>query len=130
MQAYTTLWWTAARHWAQIASYSPLVIGERVLAMGLAGPQPSAAHQAEMARMVIEKGEAMAESFTSMWLASIHGQQLAWQKAWRAGRAVPLAHDFALAASTARKYGGAWSPISRRVTANATRLSARKRKTR
>lgn len=130
MQAYTTLWWTAARHWAEIASFSPLVIGERMLAIGLAGPQPSAAHQAEMARMVLEKGEAMAESFTSMWLASLHGQQLAWQKAWRAGRPMPLAQDFALAASTARKFGGAWSPVSRRVAANARRLNSRKRKTR
>jgi hypothetical protein len=51
-------------------------------------------------------------------------------EAWRAGRPLPLARDFALAASTARKVGGAWSPVSRRVAANAKRLRTRKRKTR
>lgn len=130
MQAYATLWWTAARHWAEIASYSPLVIGERLLAMSVAGPQPSAAHQAEMARMVIEKGEAVAETFTSLWLATLHGQQAAWQRAWSAGRPVPLAQDFALGAATARRFGGAWRPVSRRVTANAKRLRGRKGKAR
>ncbi len=129
MQAYATLWWTAARHWAEIASLSPMVMGERLLAMSVAGPQPSAAHQAEMTRMVIEKGEAMAESATALWLATLHGQQLAWQRAWRSGRAVPSPGDLALAASTARKLGHTLSPVSRRVTANAKRL-ARKRKSR
>ena len=122
MQAYATLWWTAARHWAEIASFSPMVMGERLFAMGVAGPQPSLAHQAEMTRMVIEKGEAMAESATAVWLAALHGQQVAWQRAWRSGRPVPSPADLALAASTARKLGNAWSPVSRRVAANAKRL--------
>lgn len=129
MQAYATLWWTAARHWAEIASFSPLVMSERLLAMSVAGPQPSAAHQAEMTRMVIEKGEAVAESASAVWLAALHGQQLAWQRAWRSGRPVPSPADLALAATTARKLGNAWSPMSTRVAANAKRLG-RKRKTR
>jgi hypothetical protein len=130
MQAYATLWWTAARHWAEIASYSPFVIGERLVAMSVAGPQPSAAHQAEMTRMVIEKGEAVAESATALWLAALHGQQLAWQKAWASGRAVPAPQDLQLAASTARKLGRALSPVSTRVAANARRLAAKKRRRR
>jgi len=130
MQAYATWWLSSARHWAEIATFSPLVIGERLFAMSIAGPKPSAAHQAEMTRMVIEKGEAMAESATALWFAAWHGQQLAWQKAWQAGRAAPAPADYVLAASTARKLGGAWSPISRRVTANAKRLGAKKRRKR
>ena len=130
MQAYATLWWTAARYWAEIATFSPLVMSERLLAIAGSGVVPSAAHQAEMTRMVIEKGEAMAESTTAMWLAALHGQQAAWQRALRAGRAVPLAEDYALGAATARRYGAALQPISRRVTANARRLAAKKRRRR
>jgi hypothetical protein len=123
MQAYAAWWWTTARHWTQIAVFSPLVIGARLWSMGAAHPAPS--QQAEMARMVIEKGEAFAESSAAVWLAAMDGQQRAWQKAWRAGRPLPAAADFALSAATARKIGGAWRPVSRRVSANARRLSGR-----
>lgn len=127
MYPYATLWLTAARYWTEIAAHAPLVIGERLLAMAVAGPRPTAAHQAEMARMVIEKGQAVAESTAAMWLAAMHGQQAAWQRALRAGRFVPEPADFALGAATARRYGASLKPISRRVTANARRLAARKR---
>lgn len=130
MQAYGAWWWIAARHWAQISTLSPVVISERVLASAAAGARPSAGHQAEMTRMVTEKSEAVVESATAFWLAAAHGQQMAWQRAWKAGRPAPAPVDYALAASTARKFGNAWSPLSRRVTANAKRLSARKRKSR
>lgn len=130
MKAFGTMWWLAARHWAEISAFSPLVIGERVLATAAAGARPSAGHQAEMTRMVVEKGEAVAESATALWLAALEGQQLAWQRAWRSGRAAPAPADYALTAATARKLGQAWSPVSRRVTANAKRLGAKKRRKR
>lgn len=130
MKAYGTMWWIAARHWAEISAFSPLVISERILAAAGAGAQPTAEHQAEMARMVVEKGEAVAESATALWFAAVESQQLAWQRAWRAGRPGPVPADYALAASTARKLGHAWGPVSRRVAANAKRLAAKKRKKR
>ncbi|MGZ8273058.1 MAG: hypothetical protein ACXWUM_04020 [Burkholderiaceae bacterium] len=126
MKTYGTAWWLAARHWAEICTFSPLVISERVLAAAAAGPRPTAEHQAEMTRMVVEKGEAVAESATALWFAAVESQQLAWQRAWRAGRATPTPADYALSAATARKLGQAWSPVSRRVTANAKRLAAKK----
>jgi hypothetical protein len=127
MKAYGTMWWLAARHWAEISAFSPVVISERVLAAAAAGARPTAGHQAEMTRMVVEKGEAVAESATALWLAAIESQQLAWQRAWRAGRVSPTPADFALTAATARKLGHALGPVSRRVTANAKRLAAKKR---
>lgn len=130
MKAYGAYWWIAARHWAEISAFAPLVIGERMLAAAAAGAKPGAAHQAEMTRMVVEKGEALAESAAAVWLAAFESQQLAWQRAWRAGRAVPAPADFAWSAATARKLGGAWAPVSRRVSANAKRLAARKRRKR
>jgi hypothetical protein len=130
MKAYGTLWWIAARHWSKISTLAPLVISERVLSAASAGARPTARHKAEMTRMVAEKGEAVAESATALWLAAVEGQQLAWQRAWRTGRAVPAPADYALAASNARKLGHALGPVSRRVTANAKRLSAKKRKAR
>lgn len=130
MKAYGTMWWIAARHWAEISAFSPMVISERMLAAAASGAVPTAAHQAEMTRMVVEKGEAVAESATALWLAAVESQQLAWQRAWRAGRASPVPADYALAASTARKLGQAWSPVSRRVTANAKRLATKKRRKR
>jgi hypothetical protein len=128
MKAYGTMWWLAARHWAEISAFSPLVISERMLAATAAGARPTAEHQAEMARMVVEKGEAAAESATAFWLAAVESQQLAWQRAWRAGRVSPTPADFELSAATARKLGHAWGPVSRRVTANAKRLAAKKRR--
>lgn len=128
MKAYGTLWRIAARHWTEIAAFAPLVISERVLSAAAAGARPTARHQAEMTRMVVEKGEAVAESAMALWLAALDSQQIAWQRAWRTGRAVPAPADFAMAASTARKLGRSLGPVSRRVTANAKRLSARKRK--
>ena len=130
MKAYGTMWWLAARHWAEISAFSPLVISERVLAAAAAGARPTAEHQAEMTRMVVEKGEAVAESAAALWFAAVESQQLAWQRAWRAGRASPAPADFALTAATARKLGHSLSPVSRRVTANAKRLAAKKRKKR
>ena len=128
MKAYGTMWFLAARHWAEISALSPLVISERVLAAATAGARPSAEHQAEMTRMVVEKGEAVAESATALWFAAVESQQLAWQRAWRAGRASPAPADYALSSATARKLGQALSPVSRRVTANAKRLAAKKSK--
>jgi hypothetical protein len=130
MKEYGTLWWTTARHWAEISAYSPFVMGERVLAATLAGPRPGAAQQAEMSRMVMEKGAAAAETAAALWLAAFETQQLAWQRAWRAGRAVPIPADFALSAGTARTLGRAWQPFSRRVNANARRLAAKRRRVR
>ena len=130
MNVYGTLWLTAARHWMEISACAPWVISERMLSAAAAGAHPSARHKAEMTRMVVEKGEAAAESATALWLAAVESQQLAWQRAWRTGRAVPFPADYALAASTARKLGHALGPVSRRVTANAKRLSAKKRKAR
>ena len=130
MKAYGTMWWIAARHWAEISAFSPMVISERVLAAAAAGPRPSADHKAEMTRMEVEKGEAVAESATALWLAAVESQQLAWQRAWRAGRPAPTATDFALSARTARKLGHALGPVSRRVTANAKRLGKKKHRSR
>jgi hypothetical protein len=124
------MWWTAARRWAEITTLSPLVISERMRAAAAAGTRPTAAHRAEMNRMVVEKGQAAAESATTLWFAAIESQQLAWQRAWRAGRVAPLPIDYAPTTSTARKLAQALSPVSRRVTANAKRLTAKKRKQR
>jgi hypothetical protein len=128
MKPYATYWWTAAVQWAEICAFAPLVISERLWAAATAGSNPSAQHQAEMTKMVVEKGEALAEAGAAVWLAWIDSQQLAWQRAWRAGRAAPVPADFALAASTARRYGAALRPVSRRVSANARRLAARRRR--
>ena len=127
MKTYGSTWWTAARRWAEITTLSPLVISERMRAAATAGPRPTAEHRAEMSRMVVEKGQAAAESATSLWFAAIESQQLAWQRAWRAGRVAPLPVDYAPTASTARKLAQALTPVSRRVTANAKRLTAKKR---
>jgi hypothetical protein len=125
MKAYNTLWWIAARHWSEIAFFSPLVISQRMLA---AMQRPSVRQQAEMTRMVVEKGEAAAESAAALWLSALQSNQLAWQRAWLAGRVAPAPADFALTAASARRLGGALRPISRRVGANARRLSAPKRR--
>lgn len=130
MKAYGTFWWIAARHWAEISAWAPLVIGERLLSAASAGPRPSARHQAEMTRMVLEKGQAVVESSAALWLAGVASHQLAWQRAWQAGRALPVPADYALTAAGARGFGHALRPISRRVSANARRLAARKRKAR
>jgi hypothetical protein len=130
MNPFLNLWRTTARHWTEISALSPLVISERVLSAATTGARPTARHQAEMRRMVVEKGEAVTESAMAVLLAAAASHQLAWQRAWRAGRAAPMPADYALAASTARKLGHSLSPVSRRVKANAKRLSARKLKTR
>ena len=130
MKTYGTFWWIAARHWTEISTFAPLVISQRLLTAAAAGTRPTAQQQTEMTRMVVEKGQAVAESATALWLAALEGQQLAWQRAWRSGRAAPVPADYTLAASTARKLGHALGPVSRRVTANAKRLSAKKRKAR
>ena len=130
MKGYGTVWWITARHWAEISALSPLVMSERLLSAALAGGRPDASQQADMTRMVLEKGEAVAESAAALWLATVESQNLAWRRAWRAGRAAPLPEDYALSTRSARKLAGAWSPVSRRVSANAKRLAARKRKMR
>ena len=78
--------------------------------------------------MTVEKGEALAESGAAWWFAAMQTQQRAWQHAWRAGRPVPSLPDYALATSSLRSLGKAWRPVSRRVTSNAKRLSASKRR--
>jgi hypothetical protein len=82
-----------------------------------------------MTRMVVEKGQAVAESATALWLAAAEAQQQAWQRAWRAGRPAPVPADYALSVATARKFGNSVGPISRRVSANAKRLRRKRSKT-
>lgn len=127
MKTYGAIWWTAARRWAEITTLAPLVISERMRSAATAGARPSAGHRAEMNRMVAEKGQAAAESATTLWFAAVESQQLAWQRAWRAGRIAPLPVDYAPTTATARKLTQALTPVSRRVTANAKRLTAKKR---
>lgn len=81
-----------------------------------------------MLRMSVEKGEALVESAAALWLAALDCQQRAWQRAWRAGRPLPSVSDYVSAGSSARHLGQAWRPISRRVTANARRLTANRRR--
>jgi hypothetical protein len=130
MQAYAAYWWTAAQRWSEIVAFAPLVIGARLSSAATAGARPGARHRAEMTRMVVEKSEALAESAAAVWLVALESQQLAWQRAWRAGRPAPAPADYALAVATARRLGQAWRPVSRRVTANAKRLAPTKRRTR
>jgi hypothetical protein len=128
MRRLDQLWWDVTRQWMQIYTFAPMVIGARLSAAATAGTRPSARHQAEMSRMAVEKGEALAESAAALWFAAMQTQQRAWQRAWRVGRALPLSSDYDFATATARSVGQAWRPISRRVTANAKRLGARKRR--
>ena len=125
---YFTWWLASARHWSQIAAFAPLVVQRRLSDIAAAGKTPSAATLVEMTRMTTEKGEALAESGVALWMAAVHAQQLAWQRAWRAGRPAPALQDFALAASTARKLGRTLRPVSSRVGANAKRLTAKRRR--
>ena len=122
------LWWDLNRQWMEIFTFAPLVISARVSSAAAAGTRPSARHQAEISRMTAEKGEALAESATAVWLSAMQMQQNAWQRAWRAGRPLPSPSDYALATSAVRSLGQAWRPISRRVKANARRLAAKKRR--
>jgi hypothetical protein len=127
MNPYATLWWTSALQAAQIGWHAPVVISQRLLRIAASGPQPGAADRREWMRMVIEKNEAAFDSAVSFWMAALHGQQQAWQRALWAGR--PLTpQDFRLDKATARRLGRSLTPVTRRVKSNARRLTRRRRR--
>jgi hypothetical protein len=125
MNPYATLWWTSALQAMQIGWHAPVVIGQRLLRIAASGPQPGAADQREWTRMVIEKNEAAFDSAMSFWMAALHGQQQAWQRALRAGRII-TPEDFQLDRATARRLGRSLTPVTRRVKSNARRLTRRR----
>jgi hypothetical protein len=120
------LWSALGRQWLEIATLAPLVAGARL--SSAARVPHTRTQQRETVRMLSEKVEAAAESGTLLWSAAWYAHQLAWQRAWRAGRAVPLPEDYALAVTTARRLGRVGNPVSRRVSANAQRLAGGKRR--
>lgn len=122
------LWSAIGRQWFEIATLAPLVAGARL--SSAARLPHGRTQQRETRRMLSEKIEAAAESTTLLYSAAWHVHQLAWQRAWRAGRPTPIPADYALAAGTARRLGQIGNPISRRVSANAKRLAAAKHRRR
>ena len=63
-------WFDLALDSMALMQGSAFVIGKRTAAMATAGPNPPAAHQREMRRMVDEKISASAESWTRVAAAS------------------------------------------------------------
>jgi len=123
MNEWTKLWFKTLQQAAEIGWYSPLVVGQRLQRFADAGKKPSAADQREWIRMVAEKNAAAFESATELWSAMLTAQQRAWLRALQTGRfqAPALVPDRA----TARRLGRSLRPVSRRVKANARRLTRR-----
>lgn len=126
MNPYATLWWTSALQAAQIGWHAPIVIGQRMLRLAASGPPLNAANRREWIRMVNEKNEAAFDSALSLWSTAMHAQQQAWQRALRAGRLL-RPEDFTLDRATAQRLGRSLVPTTRRVKANARRLTRRRR---
>jgi hypothetical protein len=124
VNSWARIWLSAFQQAAEIGWYAPVVIGKRLQRFGAAGKSPSAADQGEWIRMVTEKNAAAFESATALWAAAVSAQQDAWIRALQSGRVSPprLIPD----RKTARRLVRSLRPVSRRVKANARRLTRRR----
>lgn len=102
---------------------SAFVIGKRTEGMASAGPNPPAAHQREMQRMVEEKVSASAEAWTRTAMASASVFQ-SMAAAAVLGR--PLPSSTQLQRGAIKVLGAAAAPYRTRVKSNVRRLARKK----
>ena len=102
---------------------SAVVIGKRTAAMATAGPNPPAAHQREMRRMVEEKVSASAESWTRTAFASASVYQSMAINAMLGRRAPSSAQ---LQRASIKVLGAAAAPYRSKVRGNVKRLGGKK----
>ncbi len=98
---------------------SAVVIGKRTAAMAAAGPNPSAAHQREMRRMVEEKTSASVESWTRTAVAYAGACQSMAMTSMLGGRPPSSAQ---LQRAAIKVLGAAAAPYGAKVRGNVKRL--------
>ena len=101
----------AALDVAQIATWAPFVVGQRLLRFGDASPAQRRRNQAEAVRMTTEKTFALAEACWGIGLAAVKTH---------------LDLFNALASGSARMTSAMSGPVRRRVVTNARRLKKRR----
>jgi len=101
---------------------APFVIGHRLTRLALAGPNPSDRDRQEFLGMVLEKHQAMTESWFAMWGEIFSVQQSMWM-AWINGSS-SWWHALATPHVTAhRVFNEGLAPFHQKVGANARRLA-------
>ena len=107
----------------QLAAVAPMVIGYRLTAVALAGPEPGARDRREFNRMGQEKIDAWYEAAQATGMRLVHANMamaaLVLRSAW--GGAPALANGFTKLSSDL--LADAVTPYHRRVLANSRRLS-------
>lgn len=116
-------WLDLTRESVALMQGSAVVIGKRTAAMATAGPNPPAAHQREMRRMVEEKVSASAESWTRTAFASASVCQSMAIDAML-GRPPPSSTQLQRVAI--KLFGAATAPYRSTVRGNVRRLGGRK----
>ena len=120
--------YVAAKMW-QVATAVPVVMSHRIARMAVAGPLPQARDRKEFRRMASEKVEAFGESVTNMAFETFRvNQELAsqalgqWWRLWTNPLSVPTLVMPQWGRQASRVFAKGFSPVHRRVTANAKRL--------
>lgn len=113
---------------AELAIAVPQVVAHRVARMALAGANPSTRDRQEFTRMVAEKQQAFAASWTAMALEALAMQQrftVAWWQAcwmpWLGARGLPT--PARLQDAMVGMLGKGLAPVHRAAVANARRLT-------
>lgn len=118
-KSLASAWFDLTMNSMSLMQGSAVVIGKRTAAMAAAGPQPSAAHQREMRRMVEEKASASVESWTKVAFAGASAYQSMAMSAMLGGRP-PSSNE--LQRATIKVLGAAAAPYGARVRSNVKRL--------
>jgi hypothetical protein len=116
---------------ATLSSRAPLVVARRMMQM--ADPTPDAADRRELRRMGSEKLTAMQEGWTAMAMQALSLQQRAWmtwlQSAWTPWQSgTPMQAWTRAIADADSVLAAGLRPATRRVSANARRLSRPRRR--
>ena len=119
-KSLTSAWFDLAFQSMELMQGSAVVIGKRTTAMATAGPNPPAAHQREMRRMVEEKASASVESLTRAAFASAAACQSMAMSATLGGHAPGSTQ---LQRAAIKVLGAAAAPYSSKVRGNVKRLS-------
>jgi hypothetical protein len=110
----------------QLATIAPLVIGNRVAGMAVAGPEPTARDRKELARMGQEKVDAWSEAAQAMGIRVVRANMdmatLLLRQAW-GGAPAPVAFANRAIELSSDLLADALAPYHRRVLANSRRLS-------
>jgi hypothetical protein len=121
-----------SRQMTDLLMTAPLVIGQRLTRMALAGHAPSAADRRENQRMVQEKVEASMESASALMTQTARASFSFWSSMMQAGlsaSSTARAQRAGMAATEASldMARGALAPVVRRTKGNARRLARKKR---